>query len=250
MRRELPESVRQKVDAWNALVESSDVKQHFKITLDFKMGRAGNDVLAFDAVIAHYTMLHVLRADYFDLSLDHDELVPIKLPIHKLQHGDDYFYLCSYLNDLPNKTTFWVKRFEKQMLNAVDTKRVSTRQGPFKSYKMPILYSDRIKYVIWCTGNFDLVKQILPNPLHVGKKHAIGFGECSYKIEMQRMQKTNSLLCKGYLQRPLPVSFCEERSWKPENGIIENRPISPPYFGAKAKSIMCFAGGSKLVDAR
>ena len=132
------------------------------------------------------------------------------------------------------------------MLNTVDSKRISVQQGQYKSYKMPILYSDQKKYVIWCKGNYELIQKVLPNPLHVGKKHAVGFGECTYEIEMQRNNKSNALMCKGYLQRPLPVNFCKERNWKPVIEHIEQRPISPPYFGQDCKYEKCYAGGLKL----
>lgn len=244
--RKLEPSILNKVENWNNLTRKSALNENFIIHLEFKTGRSGNDILAFDSVIAHYTMLYVLQSDYFNLSYDHDELVPITIPLFKVQFKDTFFYMCSYLFDLPEKSTYWTKRFEKRLLNSVNAKRVSVQQGDFKSYLMPTLYSDRKHYKIFGEGNIELLKKIIPNPAHIGKKHSVGWGECTWEIEKQNGNSSFALMRYDKLMRPLPVDYCKQKGWFPENDFIEMRPICPPYYGINSKPVNSYPAGTKL----
>lgn len=247
MRREIESAVLENVNNWNKQTLNGDY-QPFKITLNFRVGRNGNDVIAFDSVISHYCMMHVLQSEFYNLSYDHDELIPLRIPLAKIQYENDFFYICGWLPGIPEKTAFWTKRFEKQIVESVTNTKVSVRQGQFKSYKMPTLYDDKKQYVIWGKGDIDMIREVLPNPFHVGKKAAIGFGECEYTIE--KVDRSNGLMFHNFLQRPLPMKFVDEKGWKIENGNIVSRPIAPPYFGEKARKHICYDVGSKLYADR
>lgn len=241
--RLLPGYIKRKVEEWKDSVYNSKYKP-FKMDLYFKIGRNGNDVLAFDSVISHYTFLHVLGEDAYNLSYDHDENIKIPIPLSKVQWEDTFFFVCGWFPSIPEKTTFWTKRFEKNLLNSVKNKRVSIRQGQFRSYQMPTLYDDRKHYVIWGKGDINLIKKILPNPFWIGKKTSIGFGECEYTIKEQN--QSNGLMFRNILQRPLPIGFVKSRHWKIKNGNSIYRPICPPYFGRFAKEIECWDVGTEL----
>lgn len=247
MMRKLESHILEKVATWEKEVVSGKHRP-FEIQLTFKIGRNGNDVIAFDSVLTHYVFYYVLGADAFNLSADHDEAAKIKIPLSKIQWENNYFFICSWLPGIPERSTFWTKRFEKQLLAAVDTRRISTRMGNFKSFHMPTLYDDRKTYILQGKGDIELIRKILPNPFHIGKKAGSGFGECEYRI--REIPNAHALMSHNVLQRPLPVAYCEERGWKVKDGKRVFRPISPPYFGRFARKHECWDIGTILHERK
>lgn len=243
--RTLPKEVMEKVNEWNDRIRNRNIDfEPFRITCNFITARCGNDILIFDSVILHFAMNYVLGQYMYLLSADHDERVKLKIPVKKMQIEDNYFFAVGCIPSVPKKVSFWTKRFEKRNLNIVDAKRVSTRMGRFRSYKMPILYDDKKTYEIYGLGKYEFLRDIIPPKGHIGKKAAVGWGEC--ELSLEKVDIEDPLIIDGKLHRPLPVEYCRKQGILVD-GIIEERPINPPYYGPHAKYLPCFRAGSRIL---
>lgn len=250
--RELTVKVKQKIQQWNDSANEG-ILEPFRIDIYFKIGRAGNDAIAFDAILSHAVFYHVLEDDAFNLSADYDENIKLRLPLAKVNWLDTWFYNCGWIPGVPDKVTRWTKRFEKSLLQSVDSKRVSIRQGEFKSYHMPLLYDDRKHYIIRGVGVVDKIQMLLKDFNWIGKKTAAGFGQCEMEISNQvnKLYKWHNfgIVWDYQLQRPLPVENVFEY-YKDAIRIEGERrmcPIHPPYFGRSVKLVECWDVGTKII---
>lgn len=230
-------------DKWNyqMLTDYLDKSEPFEVELTFKIGRLGNNFLFFDSIISHFVFLYVLKDKFFNFSYDFDEPIYLEIPIKKkyyyTEKDREYFYLCGALCDIPNKVTFMTKKTQHPRIPIIKDRRVRVNAGSLKNYKLPILYSTRKNYKIHGIGNIELIDKILYNNLNIGKKAAIGYGQCSYKIRQINRLKIFDSENKHYI-KPIPVTYIRQKKLPPCGEDIYS-PIHPPYYGRNVKYYEC-----------
>ena len=237
--RKLPREVNQKISIWNEEVKDNYKNiESFQIDIDYIVGRTGDKYLYFDSVISHMVAEYVLGEWLYILSPDHDEQFNLKLPIKKeCRRTNHWFYECGGMFNQPEQVTHWTKRFEKMQLQTVKNKRISTKGGEFKSYRMPTLYDNKKKYRIISKGTYYLVEKIFHTEYNVSKRAAIGFGEAKLKLKKSHFKTV--LWFDRKLLRPIPIAF-----FKDKNIVVEGEQIycsiHPPYYGRNSKQFLCY----------
>jgi hypothetical protein len=238
--RKINKNILEKVNRWSDKIDGSNFEP-LKIKLNFKTGRMGNSFLFFDSIISHRVMENVLANDFYNLSADHDERIHIDIPVKKLwwsvpsnKYPDgykDYFYACGGIFDIPNNVQFFTKRFDESSLHLIKEKKVKSNAGTFKDYKMPALYSGNKIYEIDVIGDYELICDLfIPHGFcFIGKKTAIGWGECEIIIE----RSTNF-----ELNRPIPIEYAKQNNIARENIIYSA--YKPPYYGRYSKEVDCY----------
>lgn len=223
--------MKEKIQEWNNYIKQIDLNQGFRIEIDFKIPRAGNDILMFDSVIAWYSLRHVIREDIYNLN----DYIPIEIPVLKWDNKDEFYFITGIM-DNPSLISFWVKRYEKKFLETVKDKIVRTNQGKFKNYKQPLLYSEIQKATIKGIGNIEVLKKILPKKAWLGKKTASGWGQCELElIEDNSITIDNILIDNKKLVRNIPISYPGIQS-----DIIGKYPIRFPYYGIYSNEVDCY----------
>jgi hypothetical protein len=242
--RKLSEKIKDLANNWNYnLKQRLGYYKPFEIEVNFKIGRMGNSFLFFDAVMSHYCFWHVLKDQYFNLSLDFDERLYIDVPIQKkyFHFGNgyrEYFYLCGGFFDIPQKISYMTKKTEHPVIPIIKEKRVRINAGSLKNCKMPVLYSDQKKYIIKGIGDIEILEMLLLNKLNIGKKASIGFGENKIKIkEISKLELFDNKI-RHYI-RPIPVEYLRQKKLPIKNDDIIYNPIRPPYFGKNCKEYEC-----------
>jgi hypothetical protein len=208
----------------------------FQIDIKFDVGRQGNSFLFFDAVVAHFTFLYVLKEKFFHISADFDQRLHIDIPIQKKFYNDkngdrDYFYLCGGFFNIPEKVSYFCKRTDEPVVPIIKNRRIKTNGGILKNYKLPILYDIKKYYQIKGIGDIELLEKILPKKINIGKKTAVGFGNCKIKIKaINKLELLNNNE-KKYI-RPVPVEYLKQKKLPIINKI--NSVYRPPYYGRNA----------------
>jgi hypothetical protein len=237
--RKIDKGILSVVNKWNSSIQEKKFEP-LKIKLNFKTGRMGSSFLFFDSIISHRVMESVLGSAFFNFSADHDDRIHIDIPVKKLwwsvpsnKYPDgykDYFYACGGIFDIPNKVQFFTKRFDESSLHLIKEKKVKSNAGTFKDYKMPALYSGNKTYEIDIIGDYAMLSDLFV-PLgfvFIGKKTAIGWGECEVTVE-----KTNNF----QLKRPIPIEYAKQNNITRDNIIYSA--YKPPYYGRYSKEVEC-----------
>ncbi len=243
--RKLSNKIKDIANNWNLKLKERlpEYYSPFEITLDFKVGRTGNSFLFFDAVLSHFSFYHVLKEEFFNLSVDFDERLYIDVPIQKkyfhFENGyREYFYLCGGIFDMPNKVSFLTKKTQHPVIPIIKDRRVRVNAGNLKNYKMPVLYSTKKYYIINGIGDIEMIDKLLYNNCNIGKKSSIGFGECKIKIKEKNKLELFDNNTKHYI-RPIPNEYIRQKHLPPLGDKIYNV-IRPPYYGVNAKYYECF----------
>lgn len=213
----------------------------FEIEIKFKTGRSGNSFIFFDSIISHFIFQYVLKDLFFDLSSDFDERLHIDIPIAKKYYWDhnnsrEYFYLCGGIFDDMSKINMFVKRTDNPVIPIIKEKRVRVNAGTLKNYKMPIQYNTNENYIIRGIGDIEMIEKVLPKNLNIGKKTAIGFGECEFKIRLVNKLELFDNETKTYI-RPIPIEYIQQKKLPIFNTI--QSAYRPPYYGVNAKYTEC-----------
>lgn len=141
--------------------------------------------LPLDAILYYHHVRDLMGVKDFSLPGESNirEYGNVRLPILKAGPRDDaWFYACSFAQ-WPEHTvedeSFYVKRFDLQHSDFVDTSRKGTvelRKGRYKNYHVSI-YGRHALYVEWYAKAVpDEITRLLQFCTHLGKKSAQGWG--------------------------------------------------------------------------
>jgi hypothetical protein len=234
--------IKEKIAEWNQKMTEIKKENHFQIHINFQTPRAGNDIMMFDSVLSYFAMKYLLGVDFHNLG---KEWIHVEIPVKKWD-GSDPFYFITGIMDQPDIPTYWIKRYEKRYLQSVGDKLVRTNMGKFRNYMQPLLTSTKEHYVIDGIGNYELIKEILPEKTFLGKKTGSGYGQCIVEVKLikSKAYPSDLISCPGYaLKRHLPCSYFTGPIAKP---IIGMRPVKYPYYGKMSQKCKVYEAGSIL----
>jgi len=120
--------------------------------------------------------------------------------------------------------------------------KIDIRRGRFKAYDMPltVIYAPTVTF--YAVGNAAEILRLLTTHLtHIGKKRVQGYGRVG-EIIVEPIKEDRSILWKGVLQRPIPVTGCP---YKFEDPITMYYAWRPPYWRISSLT-ECYMPGSRL----
>ena len=234
--RKISQNLRKKINNYSEYIERLEFKP-LKIKFDFKIGRNGNDFIMLDSIVSYFCLLYVLGDDFFNLSIDFDDIIEVPIPIKKMKNNNgDFYYLCGGIKEIPNKVTWFVKRTLEPKTNIIKEAKVITNSGHFKNYKSPMLYSLSKSLTIPFIGNREELEKILPPIINIGKKSSIGFGQATWEIE--EAEEFKILEGDGFI-RPIPI--WDDETISKASHLKKNSKLigyKSPYFIYKCECVI------------
>ncbi len=162
-----------------------------------------------------------------------DELFHPPLPLERRTENGEWFWACSFAQYTPvgEGIDHWHKRFDAQYERYVDFQgrrgRVADKSGPYKSYRMPLVYMVAPTLTWYAVGDGAAVESLLAGIAGIGKKVGIGYGQVArWTVE----DWGEDLSCRDRRGRPM-------RTLPTKDGPFYGG-IRPPYWHP-ANQVMC-----------
>lgn len=195
-------------------------------------GIASDGYLPLDSILAAIWMREHHPDAYYNNSVAaKDELIEADLPIKRIDHGNGWYYACSFCQAIwsSGSISHWHKRSTlNEQIRYLRKGRLNLAQGKTKAYRMPIFLLHAGTRLTWyLTGDQEWLIKRLPLIGAIGKKRAMGNGVvCDWQVEP--IDENYSILKDGYLMRSIPIP--EVAKYNPTHYRIANYALRPPYW--------------------
>lgn len=151
--------------------------------------------------------------------------IEAELPLERRVSNGEWYWASSFARyrQLSEEITYWHKRFDDDMDSFLDlggrSGKINTKSGPYKSYRMPLVYMVTPELVWYALGERKEVASLLDMIPAVGKKHSAGYGfVASWTVEPWPVD----LSCRD--ERGEPMRAIPTRDGPFECGV------RPPYW--------------------
>lgn len=105
---------------------------------------------------------------------------------------------------------YWHKRAPADRMQLAKKRRLETRRGRYKEYRVPLATVNVPELRAICVGNGPEVAWLLRHVTHVGKKSSQGFGRVRWKVATLG-QSPEEITEAALRARPVPAAYALER---------------------------------------
>ena len=161
-----------------------------------------------DGMLAYLALRDSLSDEDFAMGATTvDRIVVVEdLPLGKEKHNGDWWWQCSspIIDDSPVRfAKFYHRRFDfRHAIDLVPARKVETKAGPFKSYRLRDMVTV-VPHIDWhCVGDKERIEKLLERCTFVGRGQTRGMGQV---LSWEATENGDESLARFH--RPLPVEF-------------------------------------------
>lgn len=158
--------------------------QPLRITATLRTGVISDNFLPLDAILFYQVMRRAYGPQEMTTpgAKQMQQGTPPPMPLDKATINGWWMWTCSFAQWGPHTDgqSFWTKRFDQTLSDLVDfggkRGKIDNSSGRYKGYNMPVFYRHAL-YIRWyATGDLEVIRDLLADVTHIGKKITQGFG--------------------------------------------------------------------------